>query len=194
MVFFFSICLMLVVTSPSWAAIITIELGSPYDLNPSPYIVDIQQLRIEEHSQIDLFIQNIEDASRWKNWKLTVWIPQGSNPLTQLNTLDYKWGIQEVDIPNVLMDPDPGAIPIPGYSAYYADTEETKWYGYGTQPIGANWGRVDVGNPGWISFHFNVDVPPSSPVFLSVYDVCVPEPATIALLGLGGLAMLRKRR
>lgn len=135
LLFFISACVVLAVTNPSGAVIVTIELGSPFDTDPSPYVVDVQQLRIDEHSAIDLFVQNIEDPMRWKDWELTVWVPQGSNPLTKLDTLDYKWGSYELDIPNVPMDLDPTAIQIPGYNAYYADTKETKWYAYGTQPM-----------------------------------------------------------
>jgi len=179
---------------PSWAVVVTIELGSSFDTNPDPYIVDIQQLEIVNHSEIQLLIENIEDPMRWKDWELTVWIPEGSSPLTKLDILDYRWQSSVLEIPNVPMNPDPSAIPILDYNAYYADTTEALWYEYGTQPIGEDWGRVDVGNPHWISFLFNVDVPQSTPVFISIHDVCVPEPVTIALLSLGALALIRKRR
>lgn len=192
---FISVCGVLVFTIPSWAVVVTIELGSPLDTNPDPYIVDIQQLEIINHSEIQLLIENIEDPLRWKDWELTVYVPEANDPLTHLDILDYRW--QEtsiIEIPDVPMEPNPEAIPIPGYNAYYADTAEALWYEYGTQPIGAGWGRVDVGNPAWISFLFYVDVPQSTPVFISIHDICIPEPTTIALLSLGALAMLRKRK
>jgi hypothetical protein len=180
---------------PSFAVVVTIELGSPFDTNPDLYIVDVQQLEVINHSDIQLLIENIEDPLRWKDWELTVYVPEASDPLTHLDILDYRWGETSIiEIPDVPMEPNPDAIHIQGYDAYYADTSEALWYEYGTQPVGAGWGRVDVGNPAWISFHFYVDVPDGTPVFISAYDVCIPEPTTIALLSLGALALIRKRR
>jgi len=181
--------------APSFAVVVTIELGSPFDTNPDLYIVDVQQLEVINHSDIQLLIENIEDPLRWKDWELTVYVPEASDPLTHLDILDYRWGETSIiEIPDVPMEPNPDAIHIQGYDAYYADTSEALWYEYGTQPVGAGWGRVDVGNPAWISFHFYVDVPDGTPVFISAYDVCIPEPTTIALLSLGALALIRKRR
>ena len=185
---------MLVFTIPSRATVITIELGSALDLDPSPYIVDIQQLTVTDHSEDVLLIENIEDPQRYKEWELTIWIPNPYIPLTQLDILDYKWANEVLEIPNVPLNPDPTAMQIPNYTAYYADTREAKWYGYGTQPMGSNWGRVDVGNPKWVSFHFQSNVPQSTPIFISIHDICeIPEPATVALLGLGALLLIRKK-
>jgi len=103
---FISVCGVLVFTIPSWAVVVTIELGSPLDTNPDPYIVDIQQLEIINHSEIQLLIENIEDPLRWKDWELTVYVPEANDPLTHLDILDYRW--QEtsiIEIPDVPMEP-----------------------------------------------------------------------------------------
>jgi hypothetical protein len=191
-VVFASIYLVTALASLSFGVVITIELGNSNDINPDPYIVDIQRMEILEHSEVELLIQNIEDPMRYKEWELTVFIPQQYSPLTHLDILDYRYGSTVLNIENVPMALD--SSPIPGYAAYYADTRETDWFNYGTQPIGAGWGRVDVGNPAWISFHFYVDVPQNTTVFLSVYDVCIPEPMTLSLLSLGALSLLRRKK
>jgi len=189
---FVGICLVIALASLSFGVVITIELGNSNDINPDPYIVDIQQMEILEHSEIELLIQNIEDPMRYKEWELTVFIPQQYPALTHLDILDYEYGSTVLNIENVPMALD--SSPIPGYAAYYADTSEAAWYQYGTQPIGAGLGRVDVGNPAWVSFYFYVDVPEGTSVFLSVYDVCIPEPMTLSLLSLGALGLLRIKK
>jgi hypothetical protein len=40
----------------------------------------------------------------------------------------------------------------------------------------------------------DVDDSVTGPVIFSVYDVCVPEPTTMAFLGLGALAFMRRRK
>jgi hypothetical protein len=188
MLFVAAVCL----PSLSFGFTITVDLGNPLDVNPDPYVVDIPMLEISEHSEIVLLIENIEDPLRYKEWELTVWVPEAYAPLAGLDILDYEYGITTRNIYNVPMAPDPMAVQIPGYLAFYADTRETPWYEYGTQPVDAGWGRVNIGNPAWVSFHFDPGTPQSTPVFISVHDICIPEPATIVLLCLGGL-LLRKR-
>jgi hypothetical protein len=187
-VFFAAVCL----PSISFGVVVTVELGNPLDTNPDPYIVDIQMLEITEHSEIVLLVENIEDPMRYKEWELTVWVPQAYAPLAKLDILDYQYGGSTLNIYDVPMALDSTAVSIPGYVAFYADTKEAAWYQYGTQPVGAEWGRVDIGNPEWASFHFDPGTPENTPVFISVYDVCIPEPTTMILLTLGGL-LLRKR-
>lgn len=189
--FFATICLIISVPGLSFGTTITIGLGDELDVNPDPYVVEVPLLEITEHSEIVLLVENMENPTRYKEWDLTVWVPQGY-ALTHLDVLDYEYGTTVLNINNVPMALDPTAVVIPGYVAFYADTREATWYQYGTQPVGAGLGRVDIGNPQWASFHFDPGVPENTPVFISIYDVCIPEPATMALLGLGGL-LLRKR-
>lgn len=192
-----AVCLVIAQAGISFAdTIITVGLGSPLDTNPDPYIVDIPLLEIAEHSEVILLIENIENPMRYKEWELTVWVPQAYAPLAKLDILDYKWGTpqQVLEIPDVPMAFDPTAVSIPGYLAYYADTREIPWYQYGTQPVGAGLGRVDIGNPQWVSFHFDPHTPQSTPVFIAVHDICIPEPATMCVFGVGIVLMLLKKQ
>lgn len=190
--FFAAVCLVIAGPSLSFGTIVTVELGSPLDTNPDPYIVDIPLLQITEHSEIELRIQNIEDPMRYKEWELTVFIPQEYPALTHLAILDYEYRSTVLNIENVPMAL--GSSPIPGYAAYYADTTEAEWYVYGTQPIGAGWGRIDVGNPAWISFHFDSGTPDSTPVYISVHDICIPEPTTMCVFGVGAVLLFLKKQ
>ena len=97
---------------------------------------------------------------------------------------------------NVPMHPDPLAPSIAGWNPFYADTEETPWFAYGTQSVGARLGRIDIGNPWFVQFVFDVDetIPTLTPVFVSVLDGCIPEPLTLAMLGVAGLLLFRRRK
>ena len=191
-----SFCLLIGVASPSFAGVITIGLNDPLDTNPDPYIVDIVQMPVTDHSAVELYIANIEDPLRYKEWEITVYIPQEYLPLTVLDIVDYENEnpASYLEIYDVPMESVTSIIP--GYDAYHASTYEAAWYEYGTQPTGEDWGRVDVGNPAWISYHFDVDdaIPQSTAIFISIHDECIPEPATICLFGLGGLLLRRRMK
>ena len=183
------------VANPALAGVITIGLNDPLDTNPDPYIVDIVQMPVTDHSAVELYIANVEDPLRYKEWEITVYIPQGYQPLTNLDIVDYEnlnpsLYMERYDVPMVSV-----TSIIPGYDAYHASTYEAQWFEYGTQPIEAGGDRVPVGNPAWISYHFYVDdaIPQSTEIFISIHDECIPEPTTICLLGFGGL-LLRRRK
>ena len=190
-------CLVFTMVFPSLAILIEVPLNDPLDTNPDQYIVEIIEMEITEHSDIDLYIGNWEDQYRWKEWELIIYIPTGYAPPV-LHTIHY----QNMTPPQdeyMYNCPLVAGTPIPGYDAYYANTLEAMWHEYGTQPKNAVGDRVPVGNPYWIGYWIDVDDtipsgPGGIPIKVTVFDECVPEPATIALLGLGGLALLRKRR
>ena len=209
-VIFTSVCLVLAVTSYSWSAsvIIPLEPQHDLDLDPSLYVIDIPAPGIEvtQHSVIDFFAANVYDEERYKNWALTVYIPtEYAADAMSIDYLKY-WGESAVPGGGTILweSPDtipfeknrPGIMVLDGFESFHADTLEDEWYDYGTQPVGATWGgpRPAIGNPGWVSFQFDADVPDSNSVFISVHDECIPEPMTLTLLGLGGLALLRRRK
>lgn len=190
-----SLCLVIAVASPSFAVVVTIGLDDPLDTNPDPYIVDIVQMPVTVHSAVEIYIANIEDPLRYKEWEITVYIPQGYLPLTQLDIVGYEKLDPSLYLERYDVSMDAVTSIIPGYDAYHASTYEAQWFEYGTQPIGVSGDRVPIGNPAWISYHFYVDdtIPESTEIFISIHDICIPEPTTLCLLGLGGL-LLRRRK
>jgi len=101
-----------------------------------------------------------------------------------------------IELFNVDMDLILGETIISGYEGWYASTFEEKWADYGTVPVGWEPGlyELNIGNPWWVGFHIDIDESISESVFISVYDVCIPEPATFFFLGLGVLFLTKKRK
>jgi len=113
--------------------------------------------------------------------------------LTEILSLEYDLGAGAVDYGAVPMVYDSADSTIPGYDMYYASTFEAEWDAFGTQPVGSDLGRIDVGNPEWVNFHINIDDSITAPISFQVYDVCIPEPMTMCLLGFGGLLIRRRK-
>ena len=178
-----------------WAAEIEFPLngGDPYHRTIGP-------LFYQEHSQNDLYVENVLDPLRWKEWTIQIWVPDLPNidDITQIS-VDYDCTAQHTDPCEVFvvsMDPVPGTVTPPwaGYKGFYASTFEAKWADCGTTPVGSG-EEHPWGNPQWVSYHFYVDDDITYPDGWGVWidDYCIPEPATICLLGLGTLGLLKRR-
>ena len=193
-----SLCLLLVfaVAAASHAELIEHLFDDPEDRAVSPYICDVGPIEVADHSLVEIYVQNVLASDRYKEWSFTVWLPDGETISAML-----------VDYDNTPLHSDPiefFAVPlaelvgdntIAGYTAFYASTYETPWENDGTTPVGTA-GDHPWGNPGWVSYH--VDIPDTildgTPIYYSIYDECLPEPATLGLLGLGGLMLRRRKR
>lgn len=195
------VCFLLVGVVPVRAGVISIPLGDPRDVNPDPYIVDVPWVAMS-HSTVQFGLENVLDTTRYKDWEFKVAIPQGYQAATQIDTVRYYTDAAKtayVDVTNVDMD-SYGTETIFGqdYDVYYTSTFEAKWEDYGTDAVGGTPGpfNLAIGNPAWVDWFVSVDnaIPDGIDIYASAYDVCVPEPATLCILGMGGLAMLRRRR
>jgi len=193
-VLFASVCLLLCGAGVSWANVV---LEYPLPQGDPVYIRDIGPIEVTNHSLIEIYIENVLDEQRWKEWDFKIWVPEGTPAVTAMlvdydNTVDHSnpsdfFGVSLAPIPETAMF---GGEP---YDGYYADTTEDPWLGYGTTPVGSE-GDYPFGNPMWVGFHVQVDVPDTTAVFFTVHDECIPEPATLSLLALGVVALLRKRK
>jgi hypothetical protein len=140
----------------------------------------------EEHSMVDVYVENVFDPDRWKEWYLEIWVTDGSPDMTTIdvdydNTLDHS---NPIEVFPVDLEPIAGVEPPwPGYKGFSAEGSTT--------PEGSG-GEHPWGNPGWVSFHFEID-DTCQGWGLYIEDCCIPEPATICLLGLGTLALLRRK-
>lgn len=144
------------------------------------------------NSSLDIYVENIENPNRWKDWKIIIWVPVGDPPLESIE-VDYSndpLHIEELERFVVPLAPYTGPIDLGNeWVGFYADTWLPEWEEFGTSPV-CSGGLHPWGNPAWVSFHFDVGVDP----FIYIKDACIPEPATVTLLGLGGLVFLHRRK
>lgn len=171
-----------------------IGLNSIFDDDPDLFVVDTVVFEVADHSIVDVFVENVLDPARYKDWDFKVWLPGGSPALAEIFSLEYDSGSGGVDYGLVPMAYAPSDATIAGYDMYYASTFEAAWYAFGTQPVGSDLGRIDIGSPAWVNFHVDIDPSITAPIFFQVYDVSAPEPMSILLLGFGGLVLVRCRK
>ena len=180
-------CVVCLVASFVQAAVI---IEFPLD-EPFQYERSLGPLHYEASSAIDIYVENVYDPDRWKEWHIEIWVPDTASDVTTMdvdydNTLDHS---SPSEVFSVSLDPFVGSPPWANYKGFYADTWETDWEQHGTTPVDSGEGHA-WGNPRWVSFHFTVD---DGPFGVYIDDACSPEPATLGLLLVGGLVLLRRR-
>jgi len=183
----FSACLTLLLSLPVRASIVEFPLDEPFQ-----YVREIGPIQVTHDSPVDIYVANVEAPERWKDWKIIIWVLV-SDPILTMMQVDYSndpMHIAELERFDVPLAPYTGPIDLgPDWMGFYADTWDPQWAQFGTNPVGSNAPHA-WGNPAWVSFHFDVGVDP----FIYIKDACIPEPATIGLLGLGAVVLLRRRK
>jgi len=162
--------------------------------DPPSYERSIGPVWVAQHSPVDIYVQNILDPQRWKEWYIEIWIPETIDDLTCIdidydNTANHSDPLEVFSVP---LAPLGGEPLFAGFKGFYADTFEEPWLEFGTTPVGSG-GLHPWGNPEWVSFHINV-TPDNTPIAFYIDDFCIPEPATLLLLTLGGCAFWTRGR
>ena len=166
--------------------------------DPPEFILDIGPIELldSEHSMVEIWVENIFDPTRWKEWNFAMYVPVGSDPLTDM-LVDYDLtedhSAPVVEFP-VDLTATPGTWVMPDgveYQGYYADSVEL---GVSTSPDGDPTGPYPYGNPWWVSYHIDVPDTITGSIWYEIYDECLPEPMTLALLAMGSVALIKRRR
>ena len=158
--------------------------ASPIDVD---WIGDIVSLELDH-----------EDADPWKGWG-TIWLKN----ICGEDWGDFHFQIKSIfgsDIENVdfLIDPEP-ELWIRTAPFTWEQVEDLTWQ-LDNDVVGATLDLFFYGDPikqgDWAKFKIYTDNTADSCTWFRVggYPTPVPEPSTIALLGLGGLVLLRRRR
>ena len=186
-----SVLLLCLVAVCAQATLVEIE----YPMGPEVEYTRIFTENFPHSSQVSIWVENVPDPDRWKDWRIEIWLPEAADPGALTIQVDYDdtWDhSQPIEIFPVVLGPAQvpaiwDFLPV----GYYADTRELQWEGDGTVPV-TEPGLHPWGNPWWVSFHFVL--PEGIPWGLHIYDECIPEPATLGFLVLAGLTLLGLRR
>jgi hypothetical protein len=184
-VVFSLLCLSTIFCTAVGATIVEFPLSSPFQ-----YEREIGPIQVQHDSPVDIYVANVYAPERWKDWKIVIWVPIDAPDVTMMQ-VDYSndpLHIAELERFDVSLAAYTEPF-IPGWKGFYADTflVGSQWEQFGTNPVGS--GPHAWGNPAWVSFHFDVNVDP----YIYIKDACIPEPMTIMLLGLGALALRRRK-
>jgi len=178
----------LMFASASQAAVVEHLLGEPkqYNLLIGPQL-------LAGSSLMEVYVENVFAPERWKDWDIEFWVSVSEGDIDSIvvkydNSVDHSAPVETFSISLAPVGGDP---PWPGMKGFYASTWEAAWEQYGTTPVGGQ-GSYPIGNPQWVSFHVDRSGA-NGPLGYYIEDSCIPEPATIALIGLGALVTLTRR-